>query len=259
MSRITLNTRTVVRKMFEAGGFHTNVHTVSTGRKSVDGKTELSSAGVSMSTQGSDSTVLQPINIKSIPLYIHTMLSNVGDMRRHPNQTSRVLHFTHGSYSLFASSIYQESLPNGDNTWSILASKDALAVPNKTFTFDTEMVNENLYVVSGQMLRGNPVKISNLYHNSLEFSEVQMPIKGDRSTLIVRSSPIPNHFRLIYNTYTDAGGHDPISNLTLLIDGASHSLVGWTTQEHVGIELKSSGVTKRRDTVNSVKTVIASI
>jgi hypothetical protein len=242
--------------MFDAAGSHTNVSSVAYSKHQVEGKDQLASLGVSMSTQGSSSAVLMPINIKSIPLYLHTMVSNVGELRRHPNQVSRILHFDQGNYSLFANSIYQESLPGSDNTWHILTSKDSLSIPNKSFVFDTDKPTDNLYIATGQIIRAAPVKLSNMtnnHYNPLEFGETQIPAKAGKIVMIIRSSHIPNHFRIIYNTYTAESGSELFSNLTLLIDGASRSLIGWTTQESVGVELKPTGIRKRRDILNSTK------
>lgn len=256
MSRVTLNTRTIIRTMFDAAGTHTNVSTVTSSKHQVDGKEQIASQGLSLSTQGSNNTMLSPINIKSIPLYLHTMVSNVGELRRHPNQVSRILHFDQGNFSLFANSIYQESIPGSDNTWHILTSKDSLSIPNKSFVFDTDKPSDNLYIATGQILRAAPVKLNNVtnnHYNPLEFGETQVPVRDDKIVMILRSSILANHFRIIYNTYTAESGKEPYSQMTLLIDGASRSLVGWTTQESVGVELKPNGIRKRRDILNSVK------
>ena len=203
MSKITLNARTIVRGMFDAAGNNTNIVVETVGYNN----NATTSLGTGMSTQGSNSTVLMPSGTKSSPLYLHNMVSNLGELRRHPSQISRVLHFDQGNYSLFASSIYQENLPNADYTWTLLLAKDSLAIPNKSFVFDTETPNDNLYVATAKFAKAAGVKLNGVPHcDPLKHGNIADPAEGDKIVMLIKSSTTPNCLRIVYNMFSAASG-----------------------------------------------------
>jgi hypothetical protein len=250
MAKITLNVRTVVQEIFNVAREKTNTIYAVAGRASAEG--DVTSTGVSMSSQGSDNSVLMPANAKSYPLYLHQMIANVSELRRHPNQTSRVLHFNQNNSSLMAHSIYQESMPNPNYQWQVLTDKNALAIPNQPFVFETTTPNTNQFSANGVYQRAKPVRYTgsmSSYCDPLTYGELSDYQQGDKIVMHIRSSTIPNYFRLIYDVFTvEMGPSIAASQMILTIDGAKRTLVAWAVNDSVGIALDpKNNLSKRKD------------
>ena len=250
MATITLNVRTIVQAIFNTAGEKTNTIYSVAGRSGPNG--DLTSSGVAISSQGSNATVLMPMDAQSYPLYLHQMVADMKNLRRHPNQISRVLHFNQNNLSLMAHSLYQETMPNPDYQWQIVTDKNALAVPNQPFIFDSEKTDFNHYTVRGIYQRAKPVRYSGSmyqYCDPLTYGELSDYVPGDSIVMNLRSSTIPNYFRIVYYIYTaETGPSVPEAEIILTFNGLKRTLVAWSVNDSVGVGLDSrTNLAKRKD------------
>ena len=127
MTKATFSPRTVVGVMFESGA--TSLVTRISGHvPNQDWSAAPTSMGVGMSTQGKFMKI-GPDQTGVFPLYLHHMITNQGTLQRHPNQTSRVLHFHRATGTLVAQSAYQEHLPGINPTWMFARNLRSIALP----------------------------------------------------------------------------------------------------------------------------------
>jgi hypothetical protein len=257
MTKIMFSPRTVVGTMFESGGSATSLITRIAGNVPGNEWSAASSAGVGMSTQGKFMN-FGPDRIGTFPLYLHQMVTNQGDLQRHPNQTSRVLHFHRGNGSLIAHAAFQQHLPGINPVWTMVRNPRSLALPAQALEFDSSRPDESVYTASVGFVNAQAVEYPGSMagnYNPTHCGAVGTPQTENKIVLNILSSTTANYFRLCYDIYTKASGAKPATQVMLEIDGVSKTLVGWTIYDSVAtsLDVVSGDLTKRKDRLVSTK------
>ena len=247
MSTASFNPRTVLSTMFV--GRNSENRFFVTGRATLGG-TVVSAEGVADSNQGANVTF---DTTATYPYFINTMVHNMGDLQRHPNAFSQVLHFNRTNMALIANSSYQEIMPGGSRGWRLQVNRSALAIPDQSYTFNTATPDALLFTSGNSLWQAAAAE--NYPGDMARFSNpLQVGAKtpqagaGDKTVMKIKGSQYPNEFRVSYEFYTVAGGATPVGEIAIAVNGVIGEIMGFTLNGAVGTAIDGQGaLTRRRD------------